>query len=304
MIKRTLYFGNPCYLSKKESQLKLEYPDDDVADKTMPIEDIGVVIIDHRQITITHSLINALMENNTAVIMCDDAHLPQGLMLPLHSHSAYVEKLYAQLEASAPLNKNLWQQTVKAKIRNQGMFLHNAGRNAEKMGYWIRSVRSGDPDNYEGRAAAYYWEQWFNMLEVITTRGRFEGPPNNLLNYGYAVLRAVVARSLVGSGMLPAVGIHHRNKYNAYCLADDIMEPYRPYVDQLVFQIVREESDIEELTPALKKKLLAIPALDVIIDGQQSPLMVATQRTSASLMQCFGKTSRKILYPQVPNEKE
>lgn len=304
MIKRTIYFGNPCYLSKKESQLKLEYLDEDTEDKTVPIEDLGIVVIDHRQITLTHGLINALMTNNVAVITCDGAHLPQGLMLPLHSHSAYVEKLYAQLEASAPLNKNLWQQTVKAKIRNQGMFLHNAGRNAEKMGYWIRSVRSGDPDNYEGRAAAYYWEQWFNMLEVITTRGRFEDPPNNLLNYGYAVLRAVVARSLVGSGMLPAVGIHHRNKYNAYCLADDIMEPYRPYVDQLVFQIVLEESDIEELTPALKKKLLAIPVLDVIIDGQQSPLLVATQRTSASLMQCFDKTSRKILYPQMPNEKE
>lgn len=167
----------------------------------------------------------------------------------------------------------------------------------------MRSVRSGDPDNYEGRAAAYYWEQWFDILEVETTRGRFEEPPNNLLNYGYAVLRAVVARSVVGSGMLPAVGIHHRNKYNAYCLADDIMEPYRPYVDQLVFQIAQEKSNIEELIPELKKRLLEIPTLDVIIDGQQSPLMVATQRTSASLMQCFEKLSRKIHYPHMQNEQ-
>lgn len=299
MIKRTLYFSNPCYLSKQESQLKLDFSDDNTPAKTIPIEDIGIIVIDHRQITITHGLINALMGNNAVIVTCDSAHLPHGLMLPMHAHNAYVEKLYAQLEASLPLNKNLWQQTVKAKIRNQGMFLYNMGKNADKMGYWLRNVKSGDPDNYEGRAAAYYWEEWFNALQVETKRGRFEEPPNNLLNYGYAVLRAVVARALVGSGMLPAVGIHHKNKYNPYCLADDIMEPYRPYVDKLVWQLANELEDIDTLSPDLKKRLLEIPTMDVVIDGQQSPLMVAVQRTTASLVQCFEKSSRKLLYPQL-----
>lgn len=304
MIKKTLYFGNACYLSKKENQLKLDYPDEEGPEKTVPIEDVGIIVIDHRQITITHSLMNALLSNNTAIITCDESHLPQGLMLPMYSHHAYVEKLNYQLESSLPLRKNLWQQTVMAKIRNQAMVLYNLGVDVEKMGYWMRSVRSGDPDNYEGRAAAYYWEHWFRSIEVETNRGRFEGPPNNLLNYGYAILRATIARSLVGSGMLPAVGIHHRNKYNPFCLADDVMEPYRPYVDMFVWQMVMENEEVDELTPELKRQLLTIPVMDVIIGGQDSPLMVAARRTSASLMNCFDKTERKLLFPKIQRDEK
>lgn len=299
MIKRTLYFGNPCYLRKQDNQLVLEYPDNPNLKKSVPIEDIGIILIDHRQISITHSLISALMENNTAVISCDKTRKPQGLMLPMYSHHAYVEKLNKQLDASQPLKKNLWQQTVAAKIRNQAVFLYNMGIDMEKMGYWMKSVRSGDPDNYEARAAAWYWENIFSQIEVDSTRYRYGAPPNNLLNYGYAVLRAVVARSLVGSGMLPAIGIHHRNKYNPFCLADDVMEPYRPFVDCIVLGICEEEDDLEELSPALKRKLLAIPTADVMIDKQSSPLMVAAQRTTASLMRCFEGKQKKILYPEM-----
>lgn len=303
MIKKTLYFGNGCYLSKQDNQLKLEYPEEDKPDRTVPIEDIGIVVLDSQRITITQALISALMENNAAIVGCDSTRKPQGIMLPMYSHHAYVEKLNYQLDASLPLKKNLWQQTIKAKIRNQGMLLYNMKVDAEKMGYYMRQVNSGDPENIEGRAAAYYWGKMFETLELTVNRGRYEDPPNNLLNYGYAILRAVIARSLVGSGMLPAIGIHHRNKYNAYCLADDIMEPYRPYVDDLVWQIATDTEDLEELTPELKKRLLVIPALDVVIDGQNSPLMIAAQRTTASLMQCFERNNRKMLYPKMQAEE-
>jgi CRISPR-associated protein Cas1 len=173
-----------------------------------------------------------------------------------------------------------------------------AGKEFENMLYWQDSVKSGDPDNYEARAAAYYWKNIFSEFVQNFVRGRFETSPNNLLNYGYAILRAVTARSLVASGLLPTLGIHHHNKYNAYALADDIMEPYRPFVDEIVYGIVRNSSANEiELNTKLKAELLQIPAIDVIIDGEKSPLMIAMQRTTASLHNCFAGTSRKILYP-------
>jgi CRISP-associated protein Cas1 len=296
MIKRTLYFGNAAYLSTKDLQLVVEKPD---APKiTIPIEDIGVVLLDSPQITVSHPLLNALLENNTAVVTCNQKHMPSGLLLPLEGNTLQSEKYRNQIDASLPLKKQLWQQTVQAKIANQAALLKEVGADVEPMQYFQRSVRSGDPDNYEGRAAAHYWKYLFNgLMEGDFTRGRFDDDPNNLLNYGYAVLRAVIARSLVGSGLLPTLGIHHRNKYNAFCLADDIMEPYRPYVDRVVLSILKEQPDATELTTQLKAKLLVIPAVDVTIDGKKSPLMVATQRTSASLCECFEGISRKVLYP-------
>lgn len=164
------------------------------------------------------------------------------------------------------------------------------------MRAWAADVKSGDPDNYEARAAVYYWNNFFPDIKGFT-RGREGVPPNNLLNYGYAVLRAVVARSLVGSGLLPTLGIFHRNKYNAYCLADDIMEPYRPFVDKLVFEIVENGVDISELSQDIKVRLLNIPILDVFIGEQRSPLMIAVGQTTASLYKCFSGELRKIKYP-------
>jgi CRISPR-associated protein Cas1 len=307
MIKRTLYFGNPAYLSIKDQQLvvqqnttkSLASSQTTGNDKTaIPIEDIGVILFDNPQITITHTVLNALLSNNSAVITCNDRHLPSGLLLPLEGNTLQSERFANQINASAPLKKQLWQQTVQAKIANQASVLKQQGTDIEPMLYFERSVRSGDPDNYEGRAAAYYWKNIFNgIVDDNFVRGRFEDDPNNLLNYGYAVLRAVVARSLVGSGLLPTLGIHHRNKYNAFCLADDIMEPYRPFVDTVVLDIVKDFDDLSELTPKLKSRLLVIPAMDVVIDGKTSPLMIATQRTTASLVECFEGVSRKVLYP-------
>ena len=297
MIKRTIYLGNPCHLRKKDEQMLVEYPGEE-ENKSVPIEDIGIVVLDNQQITLSHALIMALMENSAAVLSCNYQHLPEGLLLPMSGHHAFTEKVKIQMEASEPLKKNLWQQTVSAKISNQAAVLKKLDIAYDNMLYWASQVRSGDPDNYEARAAAYYWNTIFTNSEGFK-RHRYGEPPNNLLNYGYAILRGVIARSLIGSGMMTFAGIHHRNKYNPYCLADDIMEPYRPYVDQIVLDIIEQEEEIEALTPAIKKKLLAIPAMDISIDGQNSPLMIGAQRTTASLMRCFEGGQRKILYPVV-----
>jgi len=283
-------------IHKKDMQLLVEFPiNEEKASSAIPIEDIGLVVLDNQQIMISNALIMALNENNAAILACDPSHLPYGLMLPMFSHHTFTEKLYYQLEASVPLKKNLWQQTVVSKVENQALLLSKVNVKTEKMEFYARQVKSGDPENVEGRAAAYYWDNIFGEHSFI--RHRYGEPPNNLINYGYAVLRAIIARSLVASGLFPTIGIHHRNKYNPYCLADDIMEPFRPFVDELVLKIVEENPFCEELTPALKKRLLEIPVIDIEIDGKYSPLMVGVQRTTASLASCFEGSSRKLLYP-------
>ncbi|MGL5912618.1 MAG: type II CRISPR-associated endonuclease Cas1 [Bacteroidales bacterium] len=310
MIKRTLCFSNPAYLSLKQEQLVIKFPEVERADlpdsfksetvRTIPIEDIGVMVLDHKQITLTQGLLEALLANNCAVITCDSNRMPVGLMLPLCGNTTQSERFRHQIEASLPLKKQLWQQTIVAKIENQAAILqqiHNAEvRNMQK---WANDVKSGDSDNLEARSAAYYWKTLFPQIPNFT-RDREGIAPNHLLNYGYAILRAIIARSLVASGMLPTLGIFHRNKYNAYCLADDIMEPYRPYVDRLVIEIMNAELDYhKELTRDMKARLLTIPVLDVEINGRRSPLMIAAGLTSSSLQKCFAGDSRKILYPQI-----
>ena len=303
MIKRTLYFGNPAYLSLRNSQLVINLPeangmDDRTGNNTIPIEDIGIILLDHKQITITQGLLEALLSNNAAVITCDSSRMPVGLLLPLSGNTTQSERFQAQIDASLPLRKQLWQQTIQAKIGNQAYVL-NTCRNAvvKNMLAWVDEVKSGDSDNLEARAAAYYWSNMFPDVPGFR-RGREGPPPNNLLNYGYAILRAVVARSLVASGLLPTLGIHHHNRYNAYCLADDIMEPYRPFVDKLVVELTDSGEDFQELTKSLKTKLLSIPVLDVIINDQRSPLMIAVGITTASLAKCYLGEVRKIVYPE------
>lgn len=297
MIKRTLFFGSPAYLSTKNEQLLVQYPQEvGKLPKTVPIEDVGVVMLEDPQITITNKLLEKLVQNNVAVIHCDSRHMPIGLIMPLVGHSEQQKRFQFQLNASLPLQKNLWQQTVQQKIANQGRLMEQMGLSAEKMFYWSRNVKSGDGGNHEARAAAYYWERVLPDPEF--TRDRGGKPPNNLLNYGYAILRAITARALVASGLLPVMGIHHHNKYNPFCLADDIMEPYRPFVDALVFEMMDSAANIGELTTPIKVQLLQIPILDVTIDEKQSPLMVAMSRTTNSLVTCFEGATRKLLYPQ------
>ncbi|OCB78685.1 type II CRISPR-associated endonuclease Cas1 [Flavobacterium crassostreae] len=295
MIKRTLFFGNPAYLSTKNEQIVISYPDKEQETKTVAIEDVGVLVLENQQITITNGLLEKLTNNNVALINCDQYHLPIGLLMPLNGHTEQSERFRNQINASAPLKKNLWQQTISSKIRNQAGVLKEKGIPCRKMEIWSKEVTSGDALNHESRAAAFYWK---NLIPVANfTRGQKGIPPNNLLNYGYAILRAITARAIVSSGMLPTLGIFHRNKYNAYCLADDIMEPYRPYVDLIVCHIMETEDHYDELTIEIKKRLLSIATIDVIIDGKNSPLMVAMSRTTHSLQECFEGTARKIMYP-------
>jgi len=316
MNKRTLYFGNPAYLSLKNKQLIIRLPEVEKneslpasfkreASGSVPIEDLGFVVLDHPQLVLTHALMMALMANHVALISCNSSHMPDGLMLPQETHSIQTARTRAQLEASEPLKKNLWQHTVQAKIANQKLLLAAEGVPIENMAYWQKSVKSGDTENHEGRASAYYWANIFSMIPDFK-RSREGLPPNNLLNYGYAILRAVVARALVSAGLHLVLGIHHRNKYNSYCLADDLMEPYRPVVDKLVLAILKGmqhkdyfEPEDFELTTELKKQFLMIPAMDVYIEGIKSPLMVAAQRTAASLVRCFEGSSRKLILPVI-----
>lgn len=301
MIKRTLCFSHPAYLSLRNGQLvvKLEKHDDEPEKQaTIPIEDIGVVVLDHRQITLTHGVMAALLDNNAAVVTCDNSHMPVGLMLPLEGHTVQQERFQDQLGSSLPLRKQLWQQTVQQKILNQAALLKELhGIETGNMRQWAKEVLSGDSTNLEGRAAAFYWSKMFPTITDFT-RSRDGVYPNALLNYGYAILRAVIARALVGSGMLPTLGIHHHNRYNAYCLADDIMEPYRPYVDRLVVETMAVCCDVE-VTTAIKSRLLTVPTLEVHINEQRSPLMVAASQTTASLARCFSGESRRVAYPEM-----
>lgn len=308
MIKKTLYFGNPAYLSMNKAQLVIQIPEVQANDtltpefkkmneRTIPIEDIGMVVLDNKRITITSGLIESLLENNCALITCDSRSMPTGLMLPLEGNTIQSERFRHQIDSSLPLKKQLWQQTVKQKIMNQENVLSMYGKtNTQCMKVWWGEVKSGDTENVEAKAAAYYWKYIFPDIPDFI-RGRELDPPNNLLNYGYAILRAVIARSLVGSGLIPTLGIHHHNRYNAYCLADDIMEPYRPYVDELVIQIMAAVEDYTELTRDIKAMLLKIPVLDVEIEGKRYPLMVAAGITTASVAKCFSGENRQIKYP-------
>lgn len=307
MIKKTLYFGNPAYLSLRNEQLVIRLPEVEKANlpetikqestRTIPIEDIGVMVLDNKQITITQGVLAALLDNTVTVIICDNKRMPTGMLLPLSGNTLYQERFRNQIEAAVPLRKQLWQQTVKAKIENQAFCLQkNTSKSFAPLHVLARSVRSDDADNNEAQAAAYYWKNIFPNLPDFT-RDKDGIPPNNLLNYGYAILRAVIARALVGSGLLPVYGIHHHNRYNAYCLADDIMEPYRPFVDDLVIKTTNKKEIPAELTTELKQEMLMIPILDVLIGGKRSPLMIAAGQTTASLAKCYNGESRNITYP-------
>ena len=299
MIKRTLYFGNPAYLKLKDKQLSVEsFIGNETKINSIPVEDIGIMVIDNPQITITSGLIQSLQENNVAIITCDYRHMPQSLLLPLEGNTVQQERYQSQLAASEPLKKQLWAQTITQKIKNQAGVLENLLLKSDYLLPLYRSVKSGDADNCEATAAVYYWQTIFKHLNGFV-RFKEGPPPNNFLNYGYSVLRGTMASSIVAAGLLPTLGIFHRNRYNAFCLADDLMEPYRPYVDELVYQMMNAFGPVQLREKEHKAVLLKIPALDVLIDGEKSPLMIATQRTAVSLVKCYEGSQRKLLYPEI-----
>ncbi len=295
MVKRTIHFSNPAHLSTRNQQLVVELKDEERTTKTLPIEDLGVIILEHPQITLTSNVLELLMDQQVAVITCNSRYMPSGMFLPLDGNSEQTERIRTQLDSSVPLKKQLWQQTVRAKIMNQAMVLDRLGVPNQRLLHLQNDVLSGDTSNCEAQAASHYWGKIYGGNFV---RSRDPQTPNAQLNYGYAILRSVVARALTASGMLPSIGIHHRNKYNAFCLADDIMEPYRPYVDWMVLNLPGLDEASEGLTREHKIELLKLPQTDVLIGEIQRPLFHAVSMTTASLYKCFEGTQRKIAYPE------
>ena len=294
MLKKSLLLENKASISTKNLQLVIKT---ETRESTIPIEDIGYLVIDHPEIYLSIPALNLLIDNNTAVIICNTNHLPNGMFLNLNSHHIQQEIFKNQINASAPLKKQLWQQTITEKITNQGILLQKITLKTNNFEFLASKVLSGDSSNMEGVAANFYWKSFF---EHNFKRERFGDYPNNFLNYGYAILRAATARALSGSGLLNTLGIHHKNKYNAFALADDIMEPFRPIVDEKVAEIMQNYSE-QELNTAIKAELLQILTRTVYFKEEKSPLMVALQKTASSLQQCYTGERKKIKYPKLWN---
>lgn len=294
MIKRSVLIEKKARIKCKNLQLFIE-TDERVA--SLPIEDIGFLVLDHQESYISLPALNLLIENNSSVILCNNLHMPNGMFLNLNGHHIQQQLFKSQIEASVPLKKNLWQQTVKEKITNQGILLKKVTGLENKFDFLASKVLSGDTSNMEGVAANFYWNSFFDSA---FKRERYGNYPNNFLNYGYAILRAATARALSGSGLLNTLGIHHKNKYNAFALADDIMEPYRPLVDECVYNIIQKFND-EELNTAIKSEILNLLTRTVYFKNEKSPLMVALQKTASSLQQCFTGERKKIKYAELWN---
>lgn len=294
MIKKSILIENKTSITAKNLQLIIK---SEIRESTIPIEDIGFLVLDHQEIYVSLPAMNLMVENNTAVIICGKNHLPNGMFLNLNSHHIQQEVFKNQIDASIPLKKQLWQQTIIEKITNQGILLAKITEKKNTFEFLASKVLSGDTTNMEGVAAQQYWKSFF---EIDFKRERYGDYPNNFLNYGYAILRAATARALSGSGLLNTLGIHHKSKYNAFALADDIMEPFRPLVDEKVFEII-QNYDEQELNTKIKSELLQVLTRTVYFKDEKSPLMVALQKTASSLQQCFMGNRKKIKYPKLWN---
>lgn len=279
MIKQTLVFRNPAELSLRHNQLVIYQKEED-REVTRPIEDIGVVVIESQMVKATIPLLNALTDNNVAVVLCDAHSMPHSMLMLLDGNKTLQETYRYQVEANLPVKKRAWQQIVESKIKNQSTLLTKLGKDGKVLRPYYMNVKSGDSDNREGGAARIYW----GMLFEPGFRREREGlPPNNMLNYGYAILRAAVTRALLGSGLYPAFGLFHRNRYNAFPLADDMMEPYRPYVDELVHHLYYDGA-YSGLTTEVKTMLQRVLFADVQMGTQTRPLEIALSFTTASLV--------------------
>jgi len=294
MLKKSILIEKKSKVTTKNLQLSIQ---NEYRKASIPIEDIGYIVLDHPEIYISIPALNLLIENNTAVIICNTSHLPNGMFLNLNSHHTQQEIFKNQINASVPLKKQLWQQTIIEKIQNQGVLLNKITQSKNKFPFLASKVLSGDTSNMEAVAANFYWKSFF---EINFKRERFGNYPNNFLNYGYAILRAATARALSGSGLLNTLGIHHKSKYNAFALADDIMEPFRPIVDEAVYTIM-QHYDEQELNTEIKSILLQILTRTVYFKTEKSTLMVALQKTASSLQQCYSGKRKKIKYPKLWN---
>ena len=292
MLKRTLVFSNPICLSLKNSQLVLSYKDDPDNKLTIPIDDIGVVIIEHQQVSITIPLMNALVEGNVQVVVCNDHGMPSAMLQAFEGNNLQGENLRNQISVGEVLKKQLWKQIIEAKIKNQAALLNKVGKKGDILKQYYQNVKSGDTDNREGIAARIYFSQLFGESFL---RDRNIPGINTLLNYGYTILRAATARALVSSGLLPAIGIFHHNRSNAFPLADDMMEPYRPYVDEIVYELAMQGKQC--LTKDVKAELIQVLYADTQFSKVTRPLSAGLTLTSSSLSKCFAKEQTKLSLP-------
>ena len=293
MIKRTLFFSHAVCLSVRHKQLVI-FSKETQEETLVPIEDIGFVIVENALVSLTIPLINELTDNNCALIFCNEKHLPFSMTMPLDCNEIQAQLFSAQINAKLPVKKNCWKQIVEYKIKNQGLVLKKYDLNFARLVDFSKCVKSGDSTNMESQAAKFYWD---NLFGKNWCRDRFGDFPNNYLNYGYAILRAATARALVGSGLLPTLGIHHHNKYNAYCLADDLMEPYRPFIDDEVVEYISANPDDKEVNLEFKKRILKVLARDVKMGNLTRPMMVALSMTSSSLANALSNESEKLKLP-------
>jgi CRISP-associated protein Cas1 len=301
MLKKSILLENKASLTTKNNQLVIKT---EIRESSISIEDIGFIVLDHAEIYLSIPAMNLLIDNNTAVIVCGNNHLPNGMMLNLNSHHIQQEIFKNQIDTSIPLKKQLWQQTIIEKINNQGQLLTKITGTKNSFEFLASKVLSGDTTNMEGVAANLYWKSFFDQSDSKLAkqknfkRERFGDYPNNFLNYGYAILRAATARALSGSGLLNTLGIHHKSKYNAFALADDIMEPFRPLIDEKVYEIMQTYEE-QELNTKIKAELLQVLTRTVYFKEEKSPLMVALQKTASSLQQCYSGDRKKIKYPKL-----
>jgi CRISPR-associated protein Cas1 len=292
MIKQTLMFSSPVYLSLKDHQLVITFKDNKDS-LSRPIEDIGFVIIEHPQVSVSVPVLNELADNNVSVVFCDGKKMPKTMLMTLDGNSTQQESYKYQIEASVPLKKNVWKQLVERKIKNQALLLNKLGKDGDALKQYYMNVKSGDTDNREGAAARDYWRQLFDEGFKRNPEGV---PPNDLLNYGYTILRAGVARALIGSGLYPAFGVFHRSRYNAFPLADDVMEPYRPFVDEIVYHLFFDGA-VCELDKQAKGQLLRIFFSDVKMGKVTRPLENALSITTASLLKVYKGETDKLSLP-------
>ena len=292
MIKRTITISSPSHLSLDRGQLFVYNKDRDQA-RTLPIEDIGYLLLENDRITLTLPLIRYCLEQNVVVIVCDDKHLPLGSLLPLSGHEQTGKRVRLQAEPSKPLIKQLWRKVVISKINNQADLVRCRDTAcALRLRELARDVLSGDSTNREGAAARQYW---CGLFGPDFTRNREGAFPNELLNYGYAILRAITARAIVGSGLSPEIGLFHHNQYNALPLADDLMEPYRPFVDEMVLSLIITGSTA--LDKEARGRLIQVSCTEVSIGGLVRPVQLAMSMTTASLAKCYeqGKADELLL---------
>ncbi len=286
-------FQTPVSLSLRNKQLVIKLKGDEETEVTRPIEDIGVVVIENQQVKVTLPLLNELVDNNVAVIFCDDRAMPKSMLMNLDGNSIQQESYRHQLEATQPIKKQVWKQLIECKIKNQSRLLLKLGKDGEILKPYYMNVKSGDSDNREGAAARLYW----NHLFYEGFRRERDGlPPNNFLNYGYTILRAAVTRALIGSGLYPAFGIFHRSRYNAFPLADDVMEPYRPFVDELAYRLYYDGGH-SDLNKEVKVALQRVLFCDVKMGKMTRPLEIALSMTTASLLKIYTGNLDKLTLP-------